>query len=69
MELRKRKMIKWIKSLIEKVFGKKKKPIILEEEVKQEEAKEVIATEPEKILCNTHSRFKKSCPTCNEAAK
>ena len=69
MELRKRKMIKWIKSLIEKVFGKKKKPIILEEEVKQEEAKEVIATVPEKIQCKTHSRFKKSCPTCNEAAK
>ena len=62
-------MIKWIKSLIEKIFGKKEEPIILKDEVKQEEAKEVIATEPEKILCNTHSRFKKSCPICNEAAK
>ena len=69
MELRKRKMIKWIKSLIEKIFGKKEEPIILNDEVKQEEAKEVIATEPEKIQCNTHSRFKKSCPICNEAAK
>ena len=60
-------MIKWIKSLIEKIFGKFCKceePLILEEE-----AKEVIATEPEKIQCNTHSRFKKSCPTCVEAAK
>ena len=60
-------MIKWIKSLIEKVFGKFCKceePLVLEEE-----AKEVIATEPEKIQCNTHSRFKKSCPTCVEAAK
>ena len=57
-------MIKWIKSLIEKVFGKKEEPIILEEE-----AKEVIAIEPEKIQCNTHSRFKKSCPICVEAAK
>ena len=65
-------MIKWIKSLIEKVFGKFCKceePIILKDEVKQEEAKEVIATEPEKIQCNTHSRFKKSCPICVEAAK
>ena len=62
-------MIKWIKSLIEKIFGNKEEPIVLEDEVKQEEAKEVIATEPEKILCNTHSRFKKSCPICNEAAK
>ena len=60
-------MIKWIKSLIEKIFGKFCKceePLVLEEE-----AKEVIATEPEKIQCNTHSRFKKSCLTCIEAAK
>jgi len=62
-------MIKWIKSLIEKIFGKKEEPIILKDEVKQEEAKEVIATEPEKIQCNIHSRFKKSCPTCVKAAK
>ena len=61
-------MIKWIKSLIKKVFGKKEKPIILEEKPKQEEVKEII-TEPEKIQCNTHSRFKKSCPICVEAAK
>ena len=62
-------MIKWIKSLIEKIFGKKKEPVILEEEPKQEEVKEIITTEPEKIQCNTHSRFKKSCPICNEASK
>jgi hypothetical protein len=62
-------MIKWIKSLIEKVFGKKEEPIILEDEPKQEEVKEIITTEPEKIQCNTHSRFKKSCPLCVEAAK
>ena len=61
-------MIKWIKSLIKKIFGKKEAPIILEEEPKQEEVKEII-TEPEKIQCNTHSRFKKSCPICMEAAK
>ena len=65
-------MIKWIKSLIEKVFGKFCKceePIVLKEEPKQEEVKEVIVAEPEKIQCNTHSRFIKSCPTCVEAAK
>ena len=62
-------MIKWIKSLIEKIFGKKEKPIILEDEVKQEEVKEVVIAESKKIQCNTHSRFKKSCPTCVEAAK
>jgi len=69
MILRKIKMIKWIKSLIKKVFSKKEKPIILEEKPKQEEVKEIIITEPEKIQCNTHSRFKKSCPICVEAAK
>ena len=62
-------MIKWIKSLIEKVFGKKEEPIVSEDEVKQEEVKEVVIAEPEKIQCNTHSRFKKSCPICVESAK
>ena len=71
-------MIKWIKSLIEKIFGKKEEPVILEDDEKYlaeekaladytESFKEII--EPEKIQCNTHSRFKKSCPTCVEAAK
>ena len=71
-------MIKWIKSLIEKIFGKCKEPVILEDEEKYlaeekaladytESFKEII--EPEKIQCNTHSRFKKSCPICVEAAK
>jgi len=62
-------MIKWIKSLIKKLFGKREKPVILKEETKQEEVEEVIAAKPEKIQCNTHSRFKKSCPTCVEATK
>ena len=69
MILRKRNMIKWIKSLIKIFSGKKEKPIVSEDEVKQEKVKEIIVAEPEKIQCNTHSRFKKSCPTCNEAAK
>jgi len=60
MILRKRKMIK---KLFEKIFGKFckcEKPIV-PEEVKEE----VII--PEKITCNTHSRYKKSCPICVEA--
>jgi len=75
MELRKRKMIKWIKSLIEKVFGKfckceDEEKYLAEEKALADHAesfKEII--EPEKIQCNTHSRFKKSCPLCVEAAK
>ena len=69
MELRKRKMIKWIKSLIEKVFGKKEEPIASKKKPKPEAVKEVVIAEHEKIQCNTHSRFKKSCPVCVEAAK
>ena len=65
-------MIKWIKSLIEKIFGKFCKceeQITLKEETKVEVVKEVVIAKPEKIQCNTHSRFKKSCPICVEAAK
>jgi len=68
-------MIKWIKSLIEKIFKKTKTTSELLKEGFDEEQKalelEEIVEEPvaEKIQCNTHSRFKKSCPTCNEAAK
>jgi len=68
-------MIKWIKSLIEKVFKKTKTTSELLREGFDEEQKalelEEIVEEPvvEKIQCNTHSRFIKSCPTCNEAVK
>ena len=71
-------MIKWIKSLIEKVFGKfckcEEKTKTTSELLKEgfdEEQKALELEEPvvEKSQCNTHSRFKKSCPTCNEAAK
>ena len=58
-------MIKWLKNFLSKIFGITKEPIVLEE-VKEE--KEEIVT-PEKIKCNTHLRFKKSCPICVEAAK
>jgi len=67
-------MIKWIKSLIEKIFGKKE-PIILENEVEYEigtviETPVIETPVIEKIVCNTHkTRFKKSCPTCIAAAK
>ena len=63
-------MIKWIKSLIEKIFGKKEEPIILEDEVKYEIGTVVETPVIEKIVCNTHkTRFKKSCPTCRAAAE
>ena len=68
-------MIKWIKSLIKKIFKKTKTTSELLEEGFDEEQKilelEEIVEEPvvEKIQCNTHLRFKKSCPICVEAAK
>ena len=71
-----------IKKLIEKIFGrfckceeKTKTTSELLKEGFDEEQKalelEEIAEEPiaEKIQCHTHSRFKKSCPLCVEAAK
>ena len=63
MELRKRKMIKWIKSIWEKLFTKKEDA----EETKKEDAEEVA---PVKIdHCGTHLWYKKSCPECKEAIK
>ena len=48
-------MIKWIKSIWEKLFTKKKEEV---SPVKEE-------VSPVKIdHCATHSRFKKSCPAC-----
>ena len=47
----------------------KEEPIVLKEKPEPEVVKEVIISEPEKIQCNTHSRFIKSCPICVEAAK
>ena len=71
-----------IKKLIEKIFGRfckceektKTTSELLKEgfDKEQETLKlEEIAEESiaEKIQCNTHARFKKSCPICVEAAK
>ena len=71
-----------IKKLIEKIFGKfckceektKTTSELLREgfDEEQEALKlEEIAEDSivEKIQCNTHTRFKKSCPVCVEAAK
>ena len=69
-------MIKWIKSLIEKIFKKEKTTSELlregfdneQEALKLED--EVETPVIEKIVCNTHkTRFKKSCPTCRAAAE
>tara|TARA_R110000823_G_scaffold170488_1_gene303070 strand:- start:176 stop:367 length:192 start_codon:yes stop_codon:yes gene_type:complete len=63
-------MIKWIKSLLKKIFSKKEEPVILENEVEYEIGTVVETPVIEKIVCNTHkTRFKKSCPTCIAAAK
>ena len=59
-----------IKKLIEKIFGKfckceEKDPhLVLYEDMPEPEVPII-----EKIKCNTHSRYKKSCPVCAEAAK
>ena len=61
---------KWIKSFIEKFFGKfckceEKDPhLVLYEDMPEPEVPVI-----EKIKCNTHSRYKKSCPVCAEAVK
>jgi len=75
MILRKRKMIK---KLIEKIFGRfckcEEKTKTTSELLREgfDEEQEILKLEEsvvEKIQCNTHSRFKKSCPICVEAAK
>ena len=55
------KIMNWLKSGLPEGKIKKDPPLELHEEVP--------VVEPEKIQCNTHSRFKKSCPICVEAAK
>jgi hypothetical protein len=55
------KLMDWLKSGLPEGKIKKDPPLELHEEVP--------VVEPEKIQCNTHSRFKKSCPICVEAVK
>jgi len=59
-----KKIVNWLFS-----WQKKEKDEHLElyEDVPEPEIK-VEKTESEKIKCNTHSRFKKSCPICVEVA-
>ena len=52
------KFMDWLKSGLPEEEVKEDPPLKLQEEVP--------VAEPEKIVCNTHSRYKKSCPTCNE---
>ena len=67
-----------IKKLIEKIFGKfckcEEKTKTTSELLKEgfDEEQETLKLEEsvvEKIQCNTHSRFIKSCPICVKAAK
>ena len=39
----------------------------IEKDLPLELHEEVLVVKPKKIQCNTHSRFKKSCPICNKA--
>ena len=55
------KLMDWLKSGLPEGKIEKDPPLELHEEVS--------VVEPEKIQCNTHSRFKKSCPICVEAVK
>ena len=69
-------MIKWIKSLIEKIFGKKEEPVILEDEEKYLAEEKALADYAEsfkekkiKKVCEKHpDTYKKTCPSCREAA-
>jgi len=67
--LRKRKMIKnlW-KKFVNWLFSRQKKEkdehLQLYEDVPEPEVPMMVE---EKIQCNTHSRFKKSCPACKAA--
>ena len=67
-----------IKKLLEKIFGKFCKceektkttsELLMEGFDEEQKILELEETVVEKIQCNTHSRFKKSCPLCVEAAK
>ena len=49
----------WLKSGLPEDKVKKDEPLKLQEEVP--------VVKPKKIICNTHSRYKKSCPICNKA--
>ena len=55
------KIMNWLKSGLPEGKIEKDPPLELHEEV--------LVVKPKKIQCNTHSRFKKSCPICVEAAK
>ena len=64
-------MIKYLKKLWKKFFGKTSKA--LPENVGEERLTHTSTDMPVLILkpnhCNAHSRFKKSCPTCQESIK
>ena len=58
-------MIKYLKKLLKKLFGQTSKA--LPENIGEEVVKPI--PEPKPLHCNNHTRFKKSCPTCQEVTK
>ena len=63
------KFVGWLFSWQEQEEEKAAHLQLYEDVPEPEVIKETITAEPEKIKCNTHSRFKKSCPICVEASK
>ena len=66
-------MIKYLKKLWKKFFGKTSKT--LPENIGEEVVKHtptdlpVIILKPKPLHCGGHNRFKKSCPNCQEVTK
>ena len=56
-------MIKYLKKLWKKFFGKTSRA--LPENV----GEEIVKAAPKPLHCTSHSRFKKSCPACQEIIK
>ena len=65
-------MIKYLKKLWKKFFGKTSKalPENVGEVVRHTSTDlPVIILEPKPLHCGSHNRFKKSCPACQEVIK
>ena len=66
-------MIKYLKKLWKKFFGKTSKT--LPENIGEEVVKHtptdlpILIVTPKLLHCGTHARFKKSCSSCQEAIK
>ena len=60
-------MIKYLKKLWKKFFGRTSTP--LPENVGEKIVESTPVVESKPLHCGTHNRFKKSCPACMEVIK